>query len=168
MMAEIHIRKIDVQDVDVLYKWRNDVEIFRYLGGGYRPVSKQVQNEIVCAMIKDFEEGKAYRYIICLNDKPIGFIGLYDINKWNGTCELGIYIGEKDEWGKGYAKRACLLIENLAREIGLRKIKLFVVEDNIPAVEMYKKLSFRTVGVLIEERMIENKYHNVLIMEKFV
>lgn len=163
----INLREVTIDDVDCLFRWRNDVDIFKYLGGGYNPVSYEKQVEITNAMIDDNKTGKAFRYIICNDNAPIGFAGLYDINKHN-VCELGIYIGEKCQWGKGYASTAYNLIEQIAKEKRVRKIKLFVVEDNIPAVKMYSKLKFRKAGVLEKERLIDDKYHNVIIMEKLI
>ncbi len=166
IMARISIRFIETTDIDILLKWRNDKEIFRYLGGGYCPVNRAKQEEIVDSMIKDNLAQKAFRYIICKDDIPIGFVGLYEINLRNGTCELGIYIGEKDEWGKGYASQAYGLVKEEAKKIGLRKIKLQVVKTNTNAVKMYQKLQFRIVGELKEERLIDEKYHDVIIMEQ--
>ena len=97
-----------------------------------------------------------------------GFVGLYDINEKNGTCNLGIYIGEKDYWGHGYAKEAYLLIEDYAKKLNLRKIKLDVVSENIVAVSMYKKLKFYECGCYKKDRFINNKYMDVIIMEKFI
>lgn len=167
-MSNVYLKKIEITDADTLLKWRNDKDVFRYLGGGYNPVTRNNQVEITRAMIKDNECGEAYRFIIMLEDEPIGFVGLYSINTKNLTCELGIYIGEKDKWGNGYAKKAYLLIEEFAKSKGLRKIKLFVVRENDSAIKMYKKLAFREVGYFEKERLIDNNYHDLIIMEKMI
>lgn len=167
-MNDIRIRAVCASDVECLLRWRNDKEIFRYLGGGYNPVTKEKQTEIVNAMIKDNAEGKARRYIIENSGEKIGFVGLYDINKLNATCEFGIYIGEKKEWGKGYAKQAYRLAEKEAKDLGIRKIKLYVVRENVSAVKMYEKLHFREIGFFEKERLIDGVYHDVIIMEKII
>ena len=35
----INIRKIEYDDVEILTKWKNDEQVFKYLGGGYVPTT---------------------------------------------------------------------------------------------------------------------------------
>jgi RimJ/RimL family protein N-acetyltransferase len=96
-------------------------------------------------------------------------VGLYNINWIHRCCEIGVYIGNKDQQGKGFGKEACILIEKFAREhLNLRKLKLYVVKENDKALSMWEKLGYRAVGVLKEERYIKGQYKDVVIMEKFI
>ena len=49
-----------------------------------------------------------YTFVICLveDERPIGEVMLIDIDRVNGSAEVGIFIGEPDEWGKGYGTDA--------------------------------------------------------------
>jgi RimJ/RimL family protein N-acetyltransferase len=96
-------------------------------------------------------------------------IGLYDINWIHRTCEIGVYIGDKDARGKGYGKEACLLIEKYAKEyLNLRKIKLSVVSDNKSAINLWQSLGYKKIGEYVAERFIKGKYRNLVLMEKFI
>ncbi|MDN6572470.1 MAG: GNAT family N-acetyltransferase [Staphylococcus equorum] len=165
---KIYLRPIENDDINKLNKWKNDAEVFKYLGGGFMPVSI-IQQEKWLESMSDLT-GKNKRFMICEeNEKAIGMIGLYDINWIHRTCEIGIYLGEKEAWGKGYSKESYQLIESFAREyLNLRKIKLYVVSDNTNAVNMWNSLDFIVVGEHFKERFIEGKYRDVLIMEKFI
>lgn len=166
-MTEIILRTIRYDDLEILNKWKNDKEVYKFLGGGYAPTSIDEQKKWMDQMIDN--SGKTKRFIIQLKDKPIGFIGLYDIHDIHRVCSLGLYIGEKQEWGKGYASKAYKTIEEFAKNnLNIRKIKLEVVEDNKNAVLMYEKLGFKQCGKLIQERYIEGNYRNLIIMEKFI
>ena len=102
------------------------------------------------------------------NTKPIGFIGLYAINYINRHSEFGMYIGEKSEWGKGYAKDATQTILNFGfKVLNLRKIKLQLVKSNVSAYKLYEKIGFVKVGEYKEDRFIEGKYEDVILMEIF-
>ena len=161
---DVLLRPIRKDDIGNLNKWKNDYSIFKYLGGGFSPQSIDQQKLYLDKLISNTHEDK--RFIIEVNNRAIGQVGLYSINWVNRNCELGIYIGEKDQWGKGYAKEACYILHNYAFNIlGLNKIKLFVVEDNISAINMYKKLGYELVGIYKKERFIDGKYRNVCIME---
>lgn len=96
-------------------------------------------------------------------------IGLYDISWIHRTCELGIMIGDTSAQGNGYGPQAYRLLASYAqRYLGLRKIKAYVVKNNLAAVKMYEKLDFRQVGEFIDERYIDGTFHSLLIMEKFL
>lgn len=165
---EIYLRPIKKNDLKLLNKWKNDKEVFKYLGGGFMPISIDQQEKWLESMID--LTGNNRRFIVCTsNHDSIGMIGLYDINWIHKNCEVGLYIGEKNFHGKGYAKQAYDLIEKYAKEyLNLRKIKLNVVNNNEKATNLWNTLGFKKVGMLKEERFIEGKYMDLIIMEKFI
>lgn len=165
---KIYLRPITKEDLVHLNRWKNDEEVYRFLGGGFVPVSINQQEKWLENLID--MTGNNKRFIICDNeDNPLGMVGLYVINWIHRICEIGIFIGEKRSHGKGYGKEACLLIEKYAKNyLNIRKIKLNVVLDNEAAYNMWITLGYMKAGVLKEERFIDGKYYNLLIMEKFL
>ena len=156
----INLRPIENKDLN---KWKNDYEIFKYLGGGFQPQSINEQEKYISNLINN--SGASKRFIID-NGEAIGMVGLYDINFINRNCDLGIYIGEKSEQGKGYAKETMDLILDFAfNNLNLKKIKLNVVNANNKAINLYNSLGFKEVGILKEERFINGKFEDVKIME---
>ncbi|HHU83460.1 MAG TPA: GNAT family N-acetyltransferase [Firmicutes bacterium] len=165
---KIYLRPIQKSDLTYLYQWKNDEETFMYLGGGFLPTSIDQLEKWMDVMIDT--TGRDKRFIICDNDgSPKGMVGLYDIEWIHRTCEIGVYIGDKDAKGKGYGKEACLLTEKYAKKyLNLRKIKLSVVSDNKRALNMWESLGYKKVGEYIAERYIKGAYRNLTIMEKFI
>lgn len=161
----VTLRPIIKDDLILINKWKNDYEVFKYLGGGYMPISIDQQSKWMDGMIDNTGNNK--RFSILNEDRDfIGIIGLYSINWIHRTSEFGIYIGEKNQWGKGYAKESMkLILEFGFKALNLRKVKLDVVVDNIAAIKMYKSLGFREVGIYKEERFIDSEYKDVLMME---
>ncbi len=161
------LRPIIKDDLLLLNKWKNDKEIYQFLGGGYQPTSINTQEKWIDNLIDTTGINK--RFIVLLEGKAVGLIGLYSINWINRTCEIGLFIGEKESHSKGIGTKAYLELEKFAKEsLNLRKINLNVVETNINAVNFWLKMGFVQVGILSKERYINNKYHNLLIMEKFI
>ena len=165
---KIYLRPILKEDSKYLNEWKNDEEVYRFLGGGFSPVSINQQEKWIDSMID--MTGNNKRFIICENiDKPVGMIGLYGINWIHRTCEIGVFIGDKKSQGNGYGKEACLLIEEYAKNyMNIRKIKLNVVKNNEAGFNMWTALGYMKVGELIKERFINGEYYNLLIMEKFL
>lgn len=163
---EIELVPIEMEDLDLLKKWKNDDEVFKYLGGGYRPISESQAQKWIENLINNNHQ---YQRFMIKNDKKIGFIGLYNISEVNRTAELGIYIGEKDYQGKGYAKMAYKALEKYAKDwLNIRKIKLDVVKDNVRAIKLYEKLDFKVCGNRELDRFVEGEYRDVVMMEKFI
>ena len=164
---KVCLRPIRRNDIDLLNTWKNNEEVYMYLGGGFRPISVDQQGKWLDSMI-DLTGNDRRFMIVDQDDKPVGMIGLYGIDWVNRNCEIGVYIGDFASRGKGYASEACSMIEEYAFSLlNLRKIKLKVVSDNEKAVKMWKKLGYSQVGEYMQERYINGKYCNVKIMEKF-
>lgn len=168
MGERIYLRPIRREDIIYLNQWKNDEETYMYLAGGFMPTSIDQQEKWLDSLIDT--SGNNKRFIICeKNDLSIGLVGLYNINWIHRTCEIGIFIGNKEARGKGYGKEACILIERFAREyVNLRKIKLSVVSDNIMALNMWRSLGYKKIGEYAKERFIKGSYRNLTLMEKFI
>ncbi len=128
--------------------WMNDPSIFKYLeSGGNYSIEK----------LKDYLEEQEKKDILFWaihlkgSHKHIGNIKIDPVDKIQKSGEYGIMIGDKNEWGRGYAKEASLLvIKYCFQELGLTRISLGVIEKNIGALELYKKMGFKI------EQTIEN------------
>ena len=120
--------------------WMNDVDVYRYLetGGNYS-ISDLKE------YLKDQEQKNILFWAIHLkeNNKHIGNIKIDPINKEINSGEYGIMMGDKLEWGKGYAKEASLRVLKFCFEkLKLSKITLGVIENNINAIKLYENLGF--------------------------
>lgn len=165
---KVYLRPILKKDITFLNEWKNDEETYQYLGGGFMPTSIDQQEKWIDSMIDTTGNNK--RFIICdSKHTPVGMVGLYDINWVHRTCEIGIYIGDKNVKGKGYGKEACKLMERFSKEyLNLRKIKLNVVSNNGAAIHMWSSLGYKKIGEYEEERFIKGEYKNLILMEKFI
>lgn len=159
-----YLNRIEPWDFNKYYKWRNDKEVFYYLGGGYQKTSKNKMKEIFKSMLKDNEN---IRYTILNNNfKQLGMIAFYNKNE---EWEIGLYIGDKSEQGKGYASKAYLIAEEeIKKHFNITHFNLFVVYENKKAINLWKKLGFIVVEDFNETRIIENKKHKLIKMRKKV
>ena len=74
----------------------------------------------------------------------IGTIELYDISFNRAT--LGIIIGERTHWNRGYGPEAIAAILNYAfDELHFDRIKLSTFADNLRAQAAFKKLGFKEI-----------------------
>ena len=97
--------------------------------------------------------------------KLIGNIGISSIDLKNKHAEIGMAIGDKNYWGKGYGTDTIKVILNYCfSKLDLNKVYLDVWEENKRAINCFLKCDFKNDGVLRQHVRKGNKYHNKLVM----
>ena len=136
---KVTIRPLLEQDAYISVKWRNDPEVFKYTGNTYKnEITLETELNWIRKVITNKNE---YRCAILADDIYVGNIYLTDIT--SEFAQYHIFIGNKDYWGKGVAKKASELILNHAfNKLNLSFVFLRVKKQNVAAVHLYKKLGF--------------------------
>lgn len=145
--------------------WLNDPEVNKYL-----EVKKENTLEELRDYVNDAVAKKICFWAVHLkeNGLHIGNIKVDPINRKHSTGELGLMMGEKSEWRKGYAKEASLAVINFCfTKLNLRKITLGIVENNVGSVTLYKNIGFITEGIYQQHGLYDGVYCNVVRMAMF-
>ena len=83
-----------------------------------------------------------------LDGKHIGTCGVYNFDARDG--QIGIRIGDKEYWGKGYGTGAVsLLVDYCLATLGIRHIWLKVIPTNARAIKCYEKCGFVKCGKVV-------------------
>lgn len=100
--------------------------------------------------------------------KYIGGCGIHKVNWVARVAEVGIMIGDKNYWGKGYGTDAMkVLMKFVFEEMNMNKIRLSTFSFNERAIKCYKKCGYEVEGVLKNEVFKEGKYYDEIIMSAF-
>lgn len=98
-------------------------------------------------------------------NKYIGGCGLNNIDWKNRVAVVGIFIGDKNYWGKGYGSDAMnILIRFIFEQMNMHKISLHVFSYNERAIRCYEKCGFIKEGILREEIFCDGKYYDDIAM----
>lgn len=191
MSAEkVYLRPITPEDTDRIVTWRNRDFVrknFIY--------QKPFTREGHAAWLKEqVEPGHVVQFIICVAAKDhlqetedreelirahgrkkekdrqtgteIGSVYLRDIDREKGEAEYGVFIGEEKALGQGYGTQAAkLALDYGFGELGLKKIFLRLLEDNVKALGSYEKAGFRMIKNRRETVFLEQGVREVLFME---
>jgi RimJ/RimL family protein N-acetyltransferase len=97
-------------------------------------------------------------------DSLIGFVELDGI-QWNHqNAWLGIALGDRAYWGKGYGREAMELILKFAfHELNLHRVQLDVFGYNERAISLYRKLGFVQEGVFREYLSRDGRRYDMLL-----
>lgn len=147
-MNVISIRRFNENDINYKVKWVNDPENNKYLHYAL-PLRADKTLDWYNA-VKERKDRADYT-ILC-NDKPVGLIGLLNIDYENKKAEYYIMIGEKDYKGKGIAEAATNLLLTVSyNEYGLNRIYLFTRTSNLDAQKLFEKIGFNREGLLKDD-----------------
>ena len=81
------------------------------------------------------------------SDRLIGFVGLGGVQWSQGDAWMGIGLGDRQDWGKGYGTDALrVLLRYIFTELNLHRVSLGVFEYNPRALRSYEKAGFRMEG----------------------
>src|SRR5688572_29665360 len=117
------LRSVQRDDLPRLCEFNNDVEV--ELAGGGDPPYPQSLERLYADFERDIARGgrDPLWFAIEADDKFIGQCALFNIQDVHRTCELGIAIGDKDYWGKGYGREVvALLLDYSFRLRNIRRV----------------------------------------------
>jgi RimJ/RimL family protein N-acetyltransferase len=97
--------------------------------------------------------------------KYIGYCGLRDLQNRDGNLELGIFIGDREYWGRGYGREVVrLLLEYGFHYLGARRIALTTHAKNERAIRCYLACGFVEEGRPRQVVWIEGEYTDLVDM----
>ncbi len=162
---KICLREVRPSDVNEnYYNWMNDPVVTAYLESRYYPNSIEFLTEYVRKL--DGDRNTIFLAIVLKeNSKHIGNIKLGPINWINRIGDIGILIGVKNCWGKGYASGAIKLMSQYAfNTLNLHKITAGCFESNKGAVKAFQKSGFAREGVLEEHYYCNGEYRDITLL----
>jgi len=158
----IYLRPLDRADVGSITRWHNDREImdlFALTRAGPQEywaewLERKLQspNAIYFGIVKKSD------------DRLIGHVHLEEIYWSHKLCrDLGIIIGEKDEWSKGYGTEAMGLIMRFAfEELGMHRLELMTFDFNERGKRVWAKCGFKQEGVMRKARLANGEWRDLI------
>ena len=135
-------------EVARLYRWGQDEQVLELSGGSPIELSEYEFGEHVRAE-RLYGPSNRRSYLIFARE-PFDLIGRLAISAidWDKRQgELGIVIGEKRYWGKGYGRDAVrTIVYHIFTTTSLDRIYLYTFSNNYRAQRAFKAAGFREIG----------------------
>lgn len=147
------LRDKRLDDVDRDYEWRADPELADL--DATSPIrltlaefTRYYRDEL------EFPSPWSVRYAIdTLDGTHIGNAMYYDIDRTRSRTELGIMIGDRRYWGRGYGTDAVItLLRSIFLDAGLEYVYLHTLDYNERAQRAFKKAGFQALGQVHRDR----------------
>lgn len=160
--GSVYLRAGERADIPRFVRWMNDYRTARPLAV-HVPISEASETLWFDGMLADQGKG-GYFFVACLleDDRPIGTVGLFDLDLRNGNAGLGLAIGDPADQGRGHGSD--MLRALLAWAFGmlrLERVWLDVYDINPRARALYERVGFVHEGVQRRAVFREGRYLDV-------
>lgn len=170
MNADIRLRAMEPEDLDLLYHIENDEEIWS-AGTTNVPYSRYVLRDYIATATNDIYADRQLRLMIeTVAEEPetVGIVDLINFDPRHLRAEVGIVI-RKDCRGRGYGVRTLTALVAYARNI-LNMHQLYACSDinNKEAIRMFTKAGFRQTTELSDWLLSPDGYVKAALLQYFL
>ncbi len=141
------LREKRISDAPEDFGWRTDAELARF--DAARPFAASFE-DYVSLFRDELTYPSPYRRTLAIEDldgRHIGNVMYYNIDTIRREAEIGITIGDRAYWGRGYGTDTVrTLIRHILRVTGFRRVHLKTLDWNVRAQRAFEKAGFRVCG----------------------
>lgn len=161
----LELRPLRPKDVDEAYvRWLNDPEVVRYTEARHiRHTLRSVRDYVARC---DDRRGSHLLGIFELDSgRHVGNVKIGPVSTPHRCASMGLIIGEKSCWGRGYATEAIGLAVHYAFTVlNLHKLTAGVIEGNEASLRAFEKNGFSVEGVHRKQNYCEENWRDVTIL----
>jgi [ribosomal protein S5]-alanine N-acetyltransferase len=140
-------------------RWFADPVITRYLMQRHPPSLRQ--EEAWYERMAESRDDVVWTIVLPSSGLPIGATGLHRIDWRNRHAFNGILLGDRAEWGKGYATEAIRLETAYAfQELNLEKVLTEVYAPNAASRRTMERAGFQGCGVRRRNVFLDGEWHD--------
>jgi len=167
--GKIRFRALEPNDVDILFEWENDAEIWE-ISNTFEPFSKYILAKYIKESQRDIYESKQIRMVIETPErKAVGAIDLFDFDPFHFRAGVGILIHDEKDRKLGYATDALQLLCRYASEyLRLHQLYANITEDNLASIHLFKNAGFELIGTKKDWRRTLDGWKNELMFQKIL
>jgi len=157
---KIRLRKKKLTDATDNYAWQTDSDLTELDAA---PLINITFPRYLAIYLEELRNPSPKRRTFAIDTregKHIGNCSYYDINEAKGETQLGIMIGNRDYWDKGYGTDTVnTLVDYIFQETSMSRIYLKTLDSNSRAQKCFQKCGFRKYGRLVKDG------YNFILME---
>lgn len=167
-MPVVRLRAMEPEDLDALYRIENDRDVWD-VGENNVPYSRYILHDYIANASADIYADKQVRMVV--ENEEGQLVGVADVVNFcpsHARAEVSIVIC-REHRKKGYARAAIRQIMDYAlRTLHLHQLYAVVREDNMPSLNLFSSLGFKSKMVLDDWLFDGKDYHNVVVMQFFL
>ena len=153
------LRPVEEEDLPLIQRWQNHPDVWWYMDYE-RPFSLEDVREDA-----DRARAEGEPFVITVEGRPIGRIGLNRFHRRDRRCSLYLFVGEPEFWGQGYAMDAVMALLGYAFErLDLHMVELWTLASNDRVIRTYERCGFVREATLRERSFKDGAYVDHVVM----
>lgn len=162
--SRVYLKSFLLSDVsERVFEWMRDNEVVKYIES--EPPGSLKELRLFYSKIIKSNTNSMFAIFTKDKNVHIGNVKLGNINFKYKFADLGIVIGKKEYWGKGYCQESVrLLLKHAFKTLKLHKIFLSVNAENEAAISAYLRVGFKIEGRLREFYYYKGRYIDRIYM----
>ncbi len=164
----VRVRAPEMRDLNAIMKHLNTYETRKFIVS-LMPISENAEREWLerATTLSPWRDGHVELVIEDkYTDELIGNMGLHGISPQDRCAEVGIFIHNPENCGKGYGTDALRVLLWIAFHVlGLECVYLHYVKGNDRARRAYEKAGFKHAGVYRKRVYKEGEFHDLVAMD---
>lgn len=141
-MENIRLRALEPADLELLYLWENDPEIWR-VSATIAPMSREVLSKLISDQKYDLYASRQMRLMIDVDNVSVGCVDLFNFEPLHRRFGVGILIYADEHRRRGYASRVIEQVKDYAHNIlDLKQIWVNINEDNPASIALFESCGF--------------------------
>ena len=143
--AKCRLRALEPSDVELLYLWENDPEVWR-VSGTLAPLSLERIARFVEEQSYEILATRQMRLIVEVEGVAVGSVDIYEYDPINRRFGLGILI-YAERRRQGYARAAIEAVGRYGVEtLGIKQMWASIAEDNEASILLFESCGFAQCG----------------------
>lgn len=163
----IFLRPLQEEDVGEDYLgWMRDSLVIRYIESRGQTQTLDTLRTFVCNMNASPRDHLFGIFLVQRGDH-IGNIKIGNVREPHRSADLGLIIGRRSAWGRGYGTEAIALATRYAfQQLGLNKLWAGMYAENLGSYHAFIKAGYREVGRFRRHIFFEGRYIDSILVEK--
>ena len=121
---KVYLTELDRRNAETIRDWLNDPEIHRFLLVGHTPITRE-QEERYYDLQSVASDSYSFEIHVAADGRYIGNIGLKDVDLIHRHGEIGVVVGDKTVWGRGFGSDAIIACLSFAfQTLGLHRVAI--------------------------------------------
>lgn len=154
----INLRKLKLKDAEYMLEWMKDPAVNAFFNINF---AEYTQEKVLEFISESFNDVNQHFAVVNEEDEYMGTISLKNISNVDKNAEYAVAF-RSCAHGKGMAKEATeKLLKYGFKTLGLNKIYLNVLMENIRARKFYDKMDFFQEGVFRKHILVNGKFQDL-------
>ena len=170
MSKEIILRALEPQDIDLIYAWENDPEVWQQ-SISHVPFSRHTLTQYVIESAStDIYSAKQLRLMAddAVTGHTVGCIDLSSFDPYHRRAEIGMLI-DRQFRGQGYGRPIVEALVSFCRtSLQLHQLYCDIAVNNAASVRLYTSLGFRQQGIRTDWVWTPGGYVDAILFSKII